>query len=287
MPANLPAEWYAIEKKYLEAKTLEEKIFWLEKLIGKTPKHKGTENLLADLRKRLSKLKSLLEKKSKKVGGTYTYFKKVGSVIVSILGIANSGKSYWLNKLCNTNLESSEIEYETKEPKSGIFVFEGIEFQLVEIPSFFLSKHMWIPRISDANIFLISDALDLDSQLKIYEEVKNKYELNNVFLVVNDVLKKELKINALKMSEYEKVFSEIWKSLNKIRVFTKPPGKEVSEKALILDKNSTVFDAIREIDERMIEKFKSCIVYRNGKEIRVGQNFILEDKDIIEIRTKA
>ncbi|MEM5830387.1 MAG: TGS domain-containing protein [Candidatus Aenigmatarchaeota archaeon] len=287
MPANLPAEWYAIEKKYLEAKTLEEKIFWLEKLIGKTPKHKGTENLLADLRKRLSKLKALLEKKSKKVGSSYTYFKKVGSIVVSILGIANSGKSYWLNKLCNTNLDSSEAEYETKEPKSGIFLLEGIEFQLVEIPSFFLDRHMWIPRISDANIFLISDALDLDAQLKVYEEIKNKYELNNLFLVINDVLKKDLKINALKMSEHEKVFSEIWKSLNKIRVFTKPPGKEVSDKALILDKNSTVLDAIREINESMIEKFKFCIVYRNGKEIRVGQNFVLEDKDIIEIRTKA
>ena len=130
MPANLPAEWYATERKYLDAKTLEEKIYWLEKLISVTPRHKGTENLLADLRKRLSKLKAALEKKSKKAGG-YSFFKKTGSILVSLLGTTNSGKSYWLNRLCGTNLESSEKEYETKKPKSGMFIFEGIDFQIV------------------------------------------------------------------------------------------------------------------------------------------------------------
>ncbi|MEM5820675.1 MAG: TGS domain-containing protein [Candidatus Aenigmatarchaeota archaeon] len=286
MPANLPVEWYVTERKYLEAKTLEEKIFWLEKLISITPKHKGTENLLADLRKRLSKLKSLLEKKSKKVGG-YTYFKKVGSVLISFLGIANSGKSYWINKLCNTNLESSEKEYETKEPKSGIYIFEGIEFQLVEIPSFFLPKHMWIAKISDANVFLINNLLDIEFQIKTYENIIKDFKLQNVYFVLNNVKNSE-DSNFFKYSmlNYEKLFIDIWNSLNKIRIFTKPPGKEISQKALILDKNSTVLDAINEIDERLKENFKFCIIIRNGKEIRAGLNFVLEDKDIIEIRTK-
>jgi len=284
MPANLPAEWYATEKKYLEAKTLEEKIFWLEKLISKTPKHKGTENLLADLRKRLSKLKALLEKKSKKVGG-YVQFKKVGSILISLLGVTNSGKSYWLNKLCNTNVESSEVEYETKEPKTGIFVYKGIDFQLVEIPSFFLPRHMWIARISDANIFLVSNAIDINTQLETFERVKENFGLQNVFLVLNEVISDNYPRNIeLRMSDYEKVFETIWNSLNKIRVFTKPPGKEISERALILDKGSKVLDAVKEINEKILEGFKYCIVYRGNNKIRVNLNFELQDGDIIEIR---
>lgn len=284
MPANLPAEWYATEKKYLEAKTLEEKIFWLEKLISKTPKHKGTENLLADLRKRLSKLKALLEKKSKKVGG-YVQFKKVGSILISLLGVTNSGKSYWLNKLCNTDIESSEVEYETKEPKTGIFVYKGIDFQLVEIPSFFLPRHMWIARISDANIFLVSNAIDINTQLETFERVKENFGLQNVFLVLNEVISDNYPKNIeLRMSDYEKVFETIWNSLNKIRVFTKPPGKEISERALILDKGSKVLDAVKEINEKILEGFKYCIVYRGNNKIKVNLNFELQDGDIIEIR---
>ncbi|MEM5843205.1 MAG: TGS domain-containing protein [Candidatus Aenigmatarchaeota archaeon] len=286
MPANLPAEWYATERKYLDAKTLEEKIYWLEKLISVTPRHKGTENLLADLRKRLSKLKAALEKKSKKAGG-YSFFKKTGSILVSLLGTTNSGKSYWLNRLCGTNLESSEKEYETKEPKSGMFIFEGIDFQIVEIPSLFLPQHMWIPRISDANIFLISNAIEIETQIEVFNKIKEKYSLNNLILALNEVIK-DKKVSDIEYSIncYDKLFTKIWNSLNKIRIFTKPPGKEISERALILKRGSTVEDAIKEIDKKMLETFKFCIVVRGEKEIRAGLNFKLEDKDIIEIRTK-
>ncbi|MEM5831754.1 MAG: TGS domain-containing protein [Candidatus Aenigmatarchaeota archaeon] len=286
MPANLPAEWYATERKYLDAKTLEEKIYWLEKLISVTPRHKGTENLLADLRKRLSKLKAALEKKSKKAGG-YSFFKKTGSILVSLLGTTNSGKSYWLNRLCGTNLESSEKEYETKEPKSGMFIFEGIDFQIVEIPSLFLPQHMWIPRISDANIFLISNAIEIETQIEVFNKIKEKYSLNNLILALNEVIK-DKKVSDIEYSIncYDKLFNKIWNSLNKIRIFTKPPGKEISERALILKRGSTVEDAIKEIDKKMLETFKFCIVVRGEKEIRAGLNFKLEDKDIIEIRTK-
>ena len=55
MPANLPAEWYILNEKIKEAKSLEEKIELIKKLIGITPKHKGTENVLADLRRRSEK----------------------------------------------------------------------------------------------------------------------------------------------------------------------------------------------------------------------------------------
>lgn len=82
----LKAEWFVIEKEYLEERNLEKKIELLKKLISATPKHKGTENLLADLRRRLSKLEEQLENKARKVGKKQASIKKSCDLLVAILG---------------------------------------------------------------------------------------------------------------------------------------------------------------------------------------------------------
>ena len=53
MPTNLPAEYYNAEELYKAASTPQEKISRLEDLISTVPKHKGTDKLRADLRRRL------------------------------------------------------------------------------------------------------------------------------------------------------------------------------------------------------------------------------------------
>ena len=50
MPINAHPEYFKVEKEYLNAQTIEDKIYWLEELIRVAPKHKGSENLLAELR---------------------------------------------------------------------------------------------------------------------------------------------------------------------------------------------------------------------------------------------
>jgi ribosome-interacting GTPase 1 len=281
MPANLPAEWYAIEKKYLEAKTLDEKIFWLEKLISVTPKHKGTEKLLANLRKRLSKLKNLKEEKKRKVGSQFFEFKKEGDIVVCFLGVANSGKSYLINKITNSNLESSEVPYETKLPKSVMKLQDGILFQLVEIPSSLENKFLQIARISDFNFFILDLAQDIEFQLNIINELKEK---GIKFEILKNEKREKFKIENEEI-ESDKILEYVWNKLNKIRVFTKPPGKSVENKAIILERGSKVIDVIKKINKEFIKNFKFAKIIRNGRTTKVGLDFILEDKDIIEIRT--
>lgn len=280
MPANLPAEWYATERKYLEAKTIEEKIMWLEKLISLTPKHKGTENLLAELRRRLAKLKKYAEKQKKKTSKPLFEFKKEGDILISFLGVANSGKSYIINKIANSSLESTEKPFETQIPKNFVVIKEGVAFQLVEIPSTFQNEFLFIPRISEFNIFVY----DLSQSIEIQEEVmKNLREKGINFLVLKNFKSEifELEGQKIKLDELLKI---IWNKSNKIRVFTKPPNKQVEEKAIVLEKGSRVLDAIEEINEKLVDKVKYVKIIRRNEIKKVGLNFELEDGDIIEIK---
>ena len=65
MPINAGPEFFSAEKKYLAAENLNDKIFYLEEMIRKAPKHKSSENLLKELRTRLKKFKEKSEKSSK------------------------------------------------------------------------------------------------------------------------------------------------------------------------------------------------------------------------------
>ena len=58
MPTNLPPEYSKVELRYKAAISRTEKLALLEEMISIVPKHKGTDKLRADLRKRLSKMKS-------------------------------------------------------------------------------------------------------------------------------------------------------------------------------------------------------------------------------------
>ena len=53
------------EARFLSAKTTEEKLDALEEMIKECPKHKSSENMLANLKTRYKKLKSQLEKSKK------------------------------------------------------------------------------------------------------------------------------------------------------------------------------------------------------------------------------
>jgi ribosome-interacting GTPase 1 len=65
MPANLPPEYYEAEKRFKQAASMQEKVAALEDLISSVPKHKGTDKIRADLRRRLSKLREESAKKKK------------------------------------------------------------------------------------------------------------------------------------------------------------------------------------------------------------------------------
>ena len=132
MPINAGPEYFVAEKRYLEARTRKEKIAALQEMIKALPKHKGTETLLAQLRKRLAKLKS--QKSVKATTKPKFMIRKLGAAQVCILGLTNSGKSSLLKALTGVEIEIADYPYTTKIPKVAMMPFGEIQIQLIEIP---------------------------------------------------------------------------------------------------------------------------------------------------------
>ncbi|MCS7093620.1 MAG: TGS domain-containing protein [Candidatus Aenigmarchaeota archaeon] len=270
MPTNLPREWYIVEESFRNEKSLEKKIELLKQLISLTPKHKGTENLIAQLKKRLSKLESEMERKSRKCGSKVINIEKNGDILVSILGMTKSGKSTLLKKLTNADVEISDKPFTTKEPQTGICFYEGVYIQFVEIPSFFLKEHLSIAHNSDILMILVKN----EDELKEIEKILKENRLEK---------KRKILINPLE--ENKEILKKIIEESEIVRVFMKPPGKNIEERAVVLKRGRKIKDLIEKINENWLKSFKFARVYDNSifSGRRVGLEYELKDGDVVEI----
>lgn len=136
LPVNLTSEAQAAWDRYLEAKTTSEKIKELEDFIGKCPKHKGTEKLLANAKTKLSKLKAQLEteKRAKKGTGERWIVPKEDDGQIVLLGVPNSGRSALLNAMCGTKALVANYPFSTIKPEVGTLDVNGARLQIVDLP---------------------------------------------------------------------------------------------------------------------------------------------------------
>ena len=112
MPTNLPPEYFRVDEQYRAATSPSAKIKLLEELISTIPKHKGTDKLRADLRRKLSRLKS--DSRGKKGVGRHESAYSIdreGSGQVVVIGPANSGKSSLVAALTNADPEVAPFPF--------------------------------------------------------------------------------------------------------------------------------------------------------------------------------
>jgi ribosome-interacting GTPase 1 len=135
MPANLTPQYLAAEQRFKEAGTTREKVEALEEMMALIPKHKGTEKLQADLRRRLAKLRTEADKKHgvSKASAIYSVPRE-GAGQVVLVGEANTGKSSLLARLTNATPEIGDYPFTTRLPQPGMMSFENIKIQLVDMP---------------------------------------------------------------------------------------------------------------------------------------------------------
>jgi uncharacterized protein len=135
MPANLTPQYLDADKRFRQAKTAAEKISALEDMLALIPKHKGTEKMQADLKRRLSRAREEAQKKGKAgARGTTFHVSREGAGQVVLVGPPNSGKSTLLAMLTNAMPEVGDYPFTTRKPLPGMMDFENIKIQLVDLP---------------------------------------------------------------------------------------------------------------------------------------------------------
>jgi len=165
VPANLPPQYFEVEKRYREAKDPQEKLKFLREMFAIMPKHKGTDKLQADLKARISRLKKEIQQKKKAARRGDQYFvEKEGAAQVVLIGPANAGKSQLLASLTNATPEVAAYPYTTFKPLCGMMPFENIQIQLVDTPPIGVEfMEPWLAGIV-RNADLVALVVDLGSE---------------------------------------------------------------------------------------------------------------------------
>jgi len=147
MPANLTPQYLEAERRYKSATTDEERVEALREMFRLLPKHKGTEKMQADLKKRISVLSRSAGKKSgPSRSAPVFHVRPEGAGQIVLVGPPNSGKSSLLAALTHAKPEVAEYPFTTQRPIPGMMEFEDVKIQLVDLPPV-TPEHVesWVP----------------------------------------------------------------------------------------------------------------------------------------------
>ena len=170
MPTNLPPNYYSIDRRYKTATSDTEKITCLEEMMSIIPKHKGTDKIRADIRKRLSKIRNATQsKKSNSKKDLAFIIEKEGAGQVAVVGAPNVGKSALVSLLTNSQPEISAAPFTTWKPTPGMMDYKDIKIQLIDTPSLnsdYIDTGMFdLIRRSDMILCLVDIQADAIDQL--------------------------------------------------------------------------------------------------------------------------
>jgi ribosome-interacting GTPase 1 len=136
MPANLTPQYFEAERKYKEAVSPRDRLRALREMLSVIPKHKGTEKLQADIKRRISRTTEEIQQAKKSGGGKRhgEYVRRSGAGQVVLIGPANSGKSSIVDKLTHAAPEIAAYPYTTMKVLPAMMPYEDIQIQLVDMP---------------------------------------------------------------------------------------------------------------------------------------------------------
>ena len=282
MPTNASPLYYLAEERYLNAETRDEKIAALEEMIRELPKHKGTENVQAQLKRKLAKLKAQSGKRKTAKGEG---IEKAGDAQLCVIGETNSGKSSLLKYLTGKNIRIGDKKYTTTKPEVAIFNFDGAKIQMIEIPSLFENAHMSLLTTCNLVLCLYTNTKE---KKKIGDLLKRRRVLSKtIFVLSKSDLNKEkahMKFSIQSGEGIEELKNLIWKKLGLIRIYTKANNK-VEKNPIVLKKGSTIKTLAIEIHKDLFTDFNFARIFDNtqfsGK--RVGLKYKLKEGDIVEI----
>ena len=190
MPANLTPQYLEAEERYKKAKDNHERMDALKVMLSTIPKHKGTEKLQADIKRKIAKLRDDMEH-GKGQGAKRrdaVHVEREGAGQVAVIGPANVGKSQLVVSLTNATIEVADYPFTTRTFHPGMMIYENIQIQLVDLPPL-SNVHMesWVPIvIREADLVMLVVDLsrdDLPEQLDSSFEILDAQRLKLVRVV--------------------------------------------------------------------------------------------------------
>ena len=322
-------EYVKAEKNYYEADTLEQKLLALKKMISHMPSHKGAENLRQQLRARRKKLEQEIIKKKKSGKSTKIGIKKedhqvviIGKTnsgkstlinlltnakpIISEIKFSTKEPIIGMTKINDINMQIIEnpsifSEYYDKGLTNSADAIILLINNLEE-----LNKLTPLLEKASKKQIIIYNAKEELSQSQLRKlNAKMKSKKYN-FLIMN--LEKEL-IENYKISDNKNASSggwaerlgsknsqpvidlknKIFKTFDKIRIYTKEPGKEKSNRPMILTKNSNIKDVAEKILKGFSKNIKETKIWGPSSKFpgqKVGLKHVVKDMDIVEFKTR-
>ena len=265
MPANLPPQYKEAEERYRQAKTTPEKILALEEMLAIIPHHKGTDKMIAQLRRRLSQHKEESQRRPSAARQPDPFaVKKEGAAQVVLVGLPNCGKSQILASVTNALPMIADYPFTTRIPMPGMMKFENIQIQLVDAPplmdEYAESGLFNLMRNADALAIVLDLAEDCGAQIDLILEELNRRRIRilkkgeetraeiglfhkRAVLIGNKADLKEAQKNCQDLlNEFSKIYptlclsakenvnldplrGEIFAILDTVRAYTKAPGK--------------------------------------------------------------
>lgn len=174
MPANLTPDYLQAEERLRAARTAEERISALEEMLRVIPKHKGTDKLQADLKRKLSsERRDAQSKPAAKKGSSNLYVKPEGAGQVFLIGPPNAGKSRLVASLTSARAEVAPYPFTTQMYLPGMMLHENIWIQLVDMPAVSRQSPIsWIPSVVRyGDLALVVLSLGSDDVLQEWEDL--------------------------------------------------------------------------------------------------------------------
>lgn len=246
MPTNVTIEYLKAEEEYQKARTISEKIRALEKMYATVPKHKGTEKLRLQIKRKLSELRKELEKQqAQRKGGGYSFsVRKEGAAQIVLAGLPNVGKSSLLKALTNADTDVADYPFTTVEPIPGMMHHKDVQIQLVEVPG-----------------LVEGAALGKGMGTQLLSVIRNA----DAIAIVVDLSKDPIKQMKILLKEFERAGIKINKKKPRIEI------KRTSMGGIIINGQENIRGDIREI-MRMLREEKI-----HSAEITVKEPVTLED----------
>lgn len=301
MPANLTPQYLAAEERYRLAKAPEEKLRALKEMLALIPKHKGTEKLQADIKRRISRLQDETKRARSHRHTTPAWvIERVGAGQVPLVGPPNCGKSSLLAALTRAEPRVADYPFTTVGPLPGMMPFEDIQVQLVDTPP--LTAEHWIEWMPDllrrADACVLMTDLSLEDPWSPLAAILSMLEERGVLLgagapedafidvrlptllVANkrDAPGAEQRrdrlcaaagkrfpthaISVLHRDGLETLRRRIFETLRVVRVYPKPPGRPPeTSEPFVLTAGSTVLALAERIHRDVARKFRYARVW--------------------------